>query len=408
MAKSKKPKPTGFEEFYADPPITPAEYEEETENQYHSERPFHDRVQTAIQRYRARRKLDEKRANIFTKYLLLGGVDATPKAFTGGALDEETLANATAEEIAAVQAIDFIRPGGDDAVNAKFYDPTQEGKWVVDFEGIVKAFFSCTVPQRIGIHDDEMVKLACKVIKNFLDYLLQHEVCPEYTEEIMTARKVCPLAEKELTAIRKLGTLMPGKFNMALSTLFGGQFQSFAVLDAATWDDGDDGRDFALDEKTAKEIFVEGARFLSSRGISFNSLSTIVSVEQRTFQVVKSDASSGDLLVPIVCKPWKGPGLDEFDMPEPMPKGEQTFWLEPEIVVLLYVGMKLEVALCELDNGYKFFDMAGIFCSFYTFMENEKMQDWREPVLSTRPGPTEDDPDAEEAMLEGDEEGDAD
>lgn len=33
--RNKKPNPTGFEEFYADPPITPAEYNEEVNELYH-------------------------------------------------------------------------------------------------------------------------------------------------------------------------------------------------------------------------------------------------------------------------------------------------------------------------------------------------------------------------------------
>lgn len=33
--KKKKPNPTGFEEFYADPPITPEDYKEEVEQLYH-------------------------------------------------------------------------------------------------------------------------------------------------------------------------------------------------------------------------------------------------------------------------------------------------------------------------------------------------------------------------------------
>ena len=76
---------------------------------------INSRMQTCIQRYRAKRKLDEVRANVFTKYLMLGGVDATStKQFTGG-LDKDTLENSTAQEIAAIQASDFIRTGSNSA-----------------------------------------------------------------------------------------------------------------------------------------------------------------------------------------------------------------------------------------------------------------------------------------------------
>jgi hypothetical protein len=122
-------------EFYADPPITPEEALEERHDLFSPARSFPDRIQTCIQRYRARRKLDSIKANCFNKYLILGGIESTNKAFTGGALDEDTLATATAEEIAAIQATDFVRPG-----SKKYYDPAESDKWVVDWEGVAKGF----------------------------------------------------------------------------------------------------------------------------------------------------------------------------------------------------------------------------------------------------------------------------
>lgn len=91
-------------------------------------------METCIQRYRARRKLDEVRSNILTKYFMLGGVDSTPKAFTGP-LDKETVENSTAAEIAAIQASDYLHV---DSKNAKYYDGGDG--WVIDFEGVVKGF----------------------------------------------------------------------------------------------------------------------------------------------------------------------------------------------------------------------------------------------------------------------------
>lgn len=95
------------------------------------------RIEVCIQRYRARRKLDEVRSNILTKYFMLGGVEATNKAFTGGGLNQETLDNATAEEIAAINATDYVRANKRDK-NAKYYDGSED--WVVDFEGVAKGF----------------------------------------------------------------------------------------------------------------------------------------------------------------------------------------------------------------------------------------------------------------------------
>ena len=68
---------------------------------------------------------------------MLGGVDASAaKQFTGG-LDRETIENSTAQEIADIQATDFIRSGHS---NERFFDPCNPENWVVDFEGIAKGF----------------------------------------------------------------------------------------------------------------------------------------------------------------------------------------------------------------------------------------------------------------------------
>lgn len=150
--KNKQVPPNGFEgefivsilyyyakyciiEYFADTPITAEEYDEEKNDIYHHSRSFIERIQQCIQRYRARRKLNSERANIFSKYLVLGGVDASGKAFNGG-LDKETLENSTAAEIADIQATDHIRSHGP----IKFYNAVDPVNWVVDFEGVVKGF----------------------------------------------------------------------------------------------------------------------------------------------------------------------------------------------------------------------------------------------------------------------------
>jgi hypothetical protein len=68
---------------------------------------------------------------------MVGGIEASSsKGFTGG-LDKETLENATSQEIAALQATDFIRSG---TKNSKYYDPSKPDGWFVDFEAIAKGF----------------------------------------------------------------------------------------------------------------------------------------------------------------------------------------------------------------------------------------------------------------------------
>jgi hypothetical protein len=112
-------------------------------------------------------------------------------------------------------------------------------------------------------------------------------------------------------------------------------------------------------------------------------------------------------------KSWEGPGLVEEDMTDdedetPPTTVFETFWIEDSIMKHFLVGMKFELAVHELNIGIKFFDrVLGLYCSFHTALPNEKVIEcWKEPILNTRPPPTEDDPDAEENALALDEEKD--
>jgi hypothetical protein len=79
--------------------------------------------------------------------------------------------------------------------------------------------------RRFGLYSETEIKQICSVIRNFLNYILHHAVCPEYTKDLLAARKICDLAEKELWAIKQVQYLLPGDFNVAASTLYGGFYK---------------------------------------------------------------------------------------------------------------------------------------------------------------------------------------
>lgn len=128
--KRKKPKkkPTGFEQYYADAPITPAAFAEE-QALYDSSFEFPDRIETAIQRYAQKRRFHQNPLLIFNKWMSYGGIDCSQKMFTGG-IDQAMLEDKTKDEITAITAANFV---GDDK-----YEP--DAKWIVDFEGVAKGF----------------------------------------------------------------------------------------------------------------------------------------------------------------------------------------------------------------------------------------------------------------------------
>lgn len=176
----------------------------------------------------------------------------------------------------------------------------------------------------------------------------------------------------------------------------------------------------------------------------------LVSSEKRYFEIVKLEQPSPETIArssevqnlrgetgfikalgKLHVKAWVGPGYEEEDATDDEDNGVPTstngsvkvFYLEHDILEYFLVGMKMEVMVHELNIGVKFFDyVAGLYCSFHTYLPNEKMLGWKEPSKSlqtmsdegltdgelipnpdpnTRPPPTEDDPEAEEGAMMG-------
>lgn len=89
------------------------------------------RIETALQRYQARRRFDSRRRNIFDKWLTFGGIENGPKQFSGGT-DQADLEGLSKDEIASLTAKTWL---SDD----KFIEG-DNAPWAVDFEGVAKGF----------------------------------------------------------------------------------------------------------------------------------------------------------------------------------------------------------------------------------------------------------------------------
>lgn len=340
---------------------------------------------------------------------MLGGIEAaTSKAFTGG-LDKATIEDSTADEIRAIKATDYISTG---TGNKKYYDPLDDqGGWVVDFTGVAKGFFSYRVPTQFSTDREEDVKLYCSVIRNFLNYVLAHGVCPEYTLDVMAAREICNKAETELFAVKKLGYILPGDFNVAASTLYGGRYEGFHIS-ARAWEDYADEPDTlvslgGLSVSDAERIFKTAIAFEGNNNMFDKVMAEdikIVQTENRCFEVARvhratdeslkqyasvkniaGEAGSIKALGVMVVKPWEGPGMQEEDLTDDeatvvLEGGEERFWVEDETLDLVFLGLKMEVVVHELNIGIKFIDsVEGLYCSFFTYLPNEKIVAWKEP-----------------------------
>jgi hypothetical protein len=119
-------KPTGFEETYVEPPIKPEEAEEE-DMMYDEDKPFVERIEIAIQRFKQKRRMHEMYSKVFNKLMCYGGIESGPRMYQG--LSKTEMKEMDAEEIARALAVHNVP-----------WDRADEKQWVVDFLGVGSAF----------------------------------------------------------------------------------------------------------------------------------------------------------------------------------------------------------------------------------------------------------------------------
>ncbi|KAI1197971.1 hypothetical protein F5X97DRAFT_300749 [Nemania serpens] len=418
--KSKKPPKsrrgiTGFEEYYADGPMTPAEALE-GQKLFDPARPFSDRIEECIQRFRARRRLDSQRSAMFNKYLFLGGIDSSQRQFTGMADDRDAMAEADAEQIRNMTAVDFI--GGD---GSRFYDRNNPGDWEIDFTEVVKGYLSRTITDWY-MYDEKAIKLAANLIKNFLNYVLMHDVCPEYARDVVAARNICDIAPIELRHMHELILELPGTFNRAARSLFCErqvdhldreenyealvQFRLTILLWSLSnktkivkdqilkADDPTTIKVISTTEETYQILGIERPRQKEKRMVS----------EQLETMGLKGKLKPAGFIcvVPtIIAHGWGNmPRPDEVAFSDAK---QEEFVLEDEFLAKFEVGMKIHITACELNIGLRFIkEVYDVRVSFDTFLPQYLMTNWKDPVPNERPPPSIHDPNAEERVLSAD------
>lgn len=403
--KSRKPKskrglgvPTGFEEYYVDAPVTPAEFVEE-KGLYDESRPFTERIEIAIQRYAAKRNFDSVRKDVFDKYLAYGGIESGPKMFSGG-LDATDLSNMDAAEIALAKAHHSVAADKNNDGDSHF---------VVDFEACAAAFLSSRLPVIYDLTTFLQIKSHTAIIFNFLNYLLHHEVCPEYRPQIYATRTLCSLAEKELWQIVQAQALLPGDFNTACSEIFGGIFRGLYMTGDEEWAQGYEVK-MGMSPEMAKRAFKVGLAAQAGKiifekykvqseentiGVSSITdvgleVTELVPATPHVLNIYSHDLAKG--LKPLgllKAKTWYKPGAEDEDLTEEEEAAAATtqrevkgyeFWVEDYILEKCFVGMKFETTVTELSFGVSYFDaLFGVYCSFYRVLPNEMMYGWREP-----------------------------
>lgn len=254
-----------------------------------------------------------------------------------------------------------------------------------------------------------MVKLATVTIRNFLSYLLYHDVCPEYKENIDAARVSCDAATKELWNNQQFVATGPGEFNTACSTLFGGFFYDLYVEDDKWESEKKDNRAMMSDDVARKVVkFALAGAGSDEQAIRFrdlanrNALSAVRVEDIDGFEVTAVIPPDDELrefysdqapdLRPVGKlrgKAYRDPGKPRIDLtPEErlawengdIPNPEFGFLLEEKLLQLCYPGMKIITSVWRLNCGLDYFDeVFSTYCSIYTVIGNDAMLGWKKP-----------------------------
>lgn len=229
-------------------------------------------------------------------------------------------------------------------------------------------------------------------------------MAPEYTASILAARDICDLAEKELILCRQVSSRLPGKFNMACSTLFGGYYKGMQD-ETMTWDAGL-ASDVGLTNSQAEAIFdaslkkrgtafqkemgkrtrlmkgeflaveVTGTVFAGTSGVTRplpkeieDEIEALKEEEKRLEDSKKPGTETKikkeefpkyndtglNALGRLLVKVWTPEGPEGQDVPE-TDLDEFEIWLEMEALQYCFVGMHIEAKVHTMSSGIIWID----------------------------------------------------
>lgn len=288
-----------------------------------------------------------------------------------------------------------------------------EAKYVVDFLGCMKGFLSRRAPVIYAFDTKKSVDLVTTTLERFMDYLMHHDVCPEYKQDILEARNFCREASRELWSCSEAQRWLPGDFNIACSTLFEGSYSK--NYDGETfWGDEDKQESNFVGQKAqeAAEIFgfaIAGTASqevydqyvsLTKGGEDFEPLEVVKVIKDQGFEIVdlvdptadckdlyKANSDTYRPVGKVFAKSWVNPLSPQEDLtPEEQRQADAQqqeecyeFFMEEIILRNLSVGQKITATIHQLNCGVWFFDeFTQILPDFETFLMNELMEDYKE------------------------------
>ncbi|CAG8487188.1 8955_t:CDS:2 [Diversispora eburnea] len=349
----------------------PGPREEDEDKLYDPSRPITHRIETAIQKYKKNRKFSSTRNQVFSSYLRFGGVSTGQRAFQGQ--DGIDNADADADEITIRRATDFIE--------------LDEEEVEVDFTYIAEVYLSSYLIDKSGYVQIEQFREGPQVVMSFLNYLIQHEVCPEYLDDMKKALEIAKRAKNELPNCKYLAQLAPGQFNKACSLLYGGELHSL-------FDDPWDGEESvakligispAESEKIAISVF--GDKALELKQLRKKSLISfeveILDIEpiqeSNTSEIDTKTSNTEDSKTDNIKKNEISPqNLRKMTVRPHKNEKEEPFFihLSPDVANYPMPGMLVTADFYQLSNDWWYWDrVTNVYPSYYTPVEESDYED---------------------------------
>jgi Argonaute siRNA chaperone (ARC) complex subunit Arb1 len=348
-----------------------------------------NKLEIAIQRYMHNRKFDPDSKRCIEAYFKFGGVSTSPKPFAR--LDRQHAGDLDVPDTKAALATHHIMPDK--------FDTTH---WRLDFDHTSKGFLSNYFPHRLASvtkQPEMLVETCCKVLVNFFNYLLYHNVFKEqYLQESITkAKNLANIhAKPELITLMLLPNLLPGLWSKACAKLWDLNWN----VNTMSFGDGLD----TMTAENARSIFIQGLQsctsqtldrfkdlYITANPCEFHKRISVLFKGYGCVELVSIHTKpNNDPRLPSVGfslgKPWYEPGNDAYDIPEAshgeLPPYMAFFdrvmevWIDDIGLSQLKPGMRVKGLFMHLDfKGLgRIWVMTGrvqAFCSFHTITRND-------------------------------------
>jgi hypothetical protein len=272
------------------------------------------------------------------------------------------------------------------------------------------------------MYDEKANEMAADLIKNFLNYVLMHDVCPEYNINILAARHVCDIAPTELRHIHELVQGLPGPFNSIAHSLFCDgkvnnsnneencellvQFRLTALL----WPLGEKVKQakkniLKAEDPATIQVISTTEETYQVLGIERHRLKDKKTVDAQLTEMnpPRKLKAAGVLCVAptLIAHGWGNtPRPEEVDFSD---AEAEEFILEDELLAKFEVGMKIRMTVCELNVGLRFIKKVhDLRVSFDAFLPQYLLTNWKNPVPNERSPPSIHNPTAEEKLMDAD------